>query len=305
MRKLWFAAALAAGLTLAGPASAQRVWQNGRWIVMPQRTAPTVMPVRGNRWPMVNGRWSAGWKAPGGWGAYHRLNRGQRLPGYWMGGGYRIDDYLSFGLAAPPPGYFWTRYYDDAVLADARGDVWDSVGGISWVGDTAYADGGYSHSESYAGAGTGAGYHQPILPVDPTGYYDRQDGVGPIPYPGDYAPPPPPPPPPPAYAPPPPVVHVQPGYEGGAYQHGTFYGGNAYHGGTTTYYSTGGYGYAAGGGTTTVVITPAPTVTTTVIEEEVIEEKVVRTSYVRPKPRRVVRRAPVRKKPKCCVCVCR
>ena len=86
-----------------------------------------------SRWQMQNGRWSAGWNAPGGWNAYRRMGRGQRLPNYWLRADFRIPDYLSFGLAAPPRGYNWVRYYDDAVLVDDRGDVWDSVGGIAWT----------------------------------------------------------------------------------------------------------------------------------------------------------------------------
>jgi Ni/Co efflux regulator RcnB len=302
VRRLWMAAAVMAGLACAAPASAQRVQQNGRWVSMPHRSGPMVMPNhRGQRWPMVNGRWSAGWQAPGGWNAYRRLGRGAALPGYWMS--YRIPDYLSFGLAAPPRGYGWVRYYDDAVLVDDGGRVWDSVGGIAWAGAESGWGGSYSNSESYSSAQVGTTYAQPIAPVDPDAYYDDRgayDYAEPIPAPhaGGYAPP--------VVAPRPPAVQVQAlppgciqacsgGY--GAYQSGSYYSGGTY-----------GYGAAAG---TTVIITTPVTTTTTVIEEEVIEEEVVSTSYVRSAPRRVVRRAPVKKyrpKPKaksCCVCVCR
>ena len=83
VRKLWFAAALTVGLAIAGPAAAQqRVFQDGRWVSLPGRSAPRVMATNGNtqRWQMQNGRWSAGWSAPGGWNAYRRMDRGQRLP---------------------------------------------------------------------------------------------------------------------------------------------------------------------------------------------------------------------------------
>ena len=312
VRKIYLATAVLAGLACATPATAQRVWQNGRWVSMPQRTpapAPQVgmhgdmrggmhqdmrssmrqdsrssmrqdmrsdvranMNMRGNqhRWgPMVNGRWEGGYRAPGGWNAYRRLGRGATLPGYWMGGSFRIDDYLNFGLAAPPQGYGWVRYYDDAVLVDRSGRVWDSVDGIGWA--DAEADSGYGWSESNASAGD----YPPIAPERPE-YYDA-------------------PPPPPLRAPyPQPQVHVIPA-PGSGYYGGTFYGGSATPG--TAVYTSGGYGAT----TTTVVITPAP-ITTTTIVEEVIQQEVVSTTYVR-KPRRVVHRA-VRRKV-CCTCVCR
>jgi Ni/Co efflux regulator RcnB len=302
VRKVWIlaTAAAAALIASASPASAQqRVWQGGRWVSMPHRTAPHVMRTNPHRWQMHNGRWNAGWQAPGGWGAYRRLHRGARLPQFWMGSSYHIPDYLSFGLAAPPRGYHWTRYYDDAVLVDDGGQVWDSVGDIAWAGAEAGYGGSYSSSHSYSNAQVGASYSPPgrIEQVDPEGYYDddREPIPSPAPYPGGYAPP---------VAPPPPAVHFAPpvvqqcyqscggGYQGGAYQGGGYaYGvGSTYSGGT----------YYAGGGTTTVIITPAPVVTTTTVTEEIIEES-VSTSYVRAAPRKLVRRA-TKVRPRC---VCR
>lgn len=308
MRNICFLAAATAGLIAAMPAAAQHVPQNGRMVVMPQQHGrPGAMPMqpgrpgpgmnhaRPGRWGTpVNGRWNAGYRAPGGWNAYRRLDRGATLPGYWRGRDFRVPDYLSFGLSAPPRGYYWTRYYDDALLVDDGGRVWDSVGGIGWGADAdAYAEDGYA--ESYAIAG--AGYPPPSIGADAGAYRDEAPAYSaPIPYPGQpypdgYAQP---------IAPPPPPVQVQT-YQGGAYQGGAFYGGNAYQGAT---YQGGTY-YAAGG-TTTVVITPAPIVTTTVIEEQVVEERVVKTSYVRAAPRkRVVRKWRPRPKPACCVCGCR
>lgn len=302
--RLWVAAAAMTGLAIASPASAQRVWQNGRWVVMPQQHRTQVMRTgSSHRWAMTNGRWDGGWRAPGGWGAYHRLNRGGSLPGYWRRSDFRIADYLSYGLAAPPPGYFWVRYYDDAVLADGDGRVWDSIDGLSWGGDDAY-DGGYD--AGYDG-GPGAGYPPPrIEPVNPDAYYGDRAGA-PYPPPAPVAPIPYPVAPYPQPLPPPAAVQVQT-YPGPCAQvcpaANGVYAGN--------YYSSGAYGAAAvyGGGyagatTTTVVITPAPVTTTTVVEE-VVEEKTV--SYVRAAPRRVVHRKPVRRyrpKPACCQCLCR
>lgn len=272
-----------------GNANNGQVWQNGRWVSMP---GPSANYGGGNpdRWGgNVGGRWWGGSQAPGGWGGYTRPRRGRTLPPYWMQSNFQIPDYLSFGLAAPPYGYFWVRYYDDAVLVDAQGGIHNSVSGIAWGSSAgAYAGGGYASSSASAYASGGQ-----MTVIDPNqGYY--------APPQGGYAPPV-------AYGPPavqvqgcpqvcpPPVV-----YQGGGYQQG-----GAYYGG-------GGY-YAGGSTTTTVVIQSPPVVTTTIIEEEIVTEEVVTTTYVA--PRRVVRRAPpprkYRPKPRptrkqCgCQCVCR
>ncbi len=267
------------------PTAGARVWQNGRWTALPPHGAHQGGPRRGNRWGgMIDGRWYAGAQAPGGWRSYRRLGRGHHLPAYWMGSSFRIPDYLSWGLAAPPAGYFWVRYYDDAVLVDGGGNVWDSVGGIAWADADAYADAGdgyagaWSNSYSQSNVSVGAGYRQPIEPVDPNDYYEQ--------YPGGYAPPP------AAYAPPP-AVQVQGGYGSSYYGASGYYGSGAYH-----------YGAPVG---STVVITMPATTTTTTVTEEVIEESVATTTYVRSAPRRVVRKPVKRYRPKpkvqCCVCV--
>lgn len=93
-------------------------------------------PTRPGRWGQrIDGRWYAGWKAPGGWGAYRRPVRGWTLPSYWIGSGFWINDWSSWGLSRPAAGYDWVRYYDDAVLIDRRGKVWDSVSDLDWNRD--------------------------------------------------------------------------------------------------------------------------------------------------------------------------
>lgn len=94
----------------------------------------------------VNGHWYAGMHAPGGWNAYRRPTRGWTLPRYWIAPSFYIGDFYSYGLSTPPYGYSWSRYYDDAVLVDQRGRVWDSVGGIDW---NRYDDGYYAEGASY------------------------------------------------------------------------------------------------------------------------------------------------------------
>jgi len=284
VRSYWLAAAVIAGVAGATPATAQRVWQDGRWVVMPRHSAPGVMRTNPHRWAMRDGRWEAGFRAPGGWNSYRRLHRGHSLPGYWRGNDFRVQDYLSFGLSAPPSGYSWMRYYDDAVLVDHDGRVWDSIDGIAWGGAAAAA----SASAGYASAGAGAGYPPPrIEPVDPDDYYERDDrdyqyegppsSYEPGPYRGsrhdDYAPPPAPmiaPPPPAAYRTPPPCPQACPGGypEGMAWQNGAWVGS---------------YG-AYAGGTTTVVVIPAATTTTTTVTEY------VERSYVRRPAKRLLRK---------------
>jgi Ni/Co efflux regulator RcnB len=171
MRTLLAASAIAM-MGLAGAAEAQvrpmpgsppggwnrgTSWQGGQW----QRG-------HGPRWGgRIGGRWWGGMRAPGGWGAYHRPVRGWVLPSYWVAPTWAINDWSAYGLPQPPYGYNWSRYYDDAVLIDGRGAVYDSVGGMRWDRFDA-ADADYSYDDrDYAAA--------PRLPY-PT--RDADDGLG-------------------------------------------------------------------------------------------------------------------------------
>ena len=86
-----------------------------------------------------DGRWHAGWAAPGGWVAYRRPYRGFTLPSYWIQPSFLLSNYSLYRLNTPSNGYYWSRYYDDAVLRDARGNVTDYRTDIDW---NAY-EGGY------------------------------------------------------------------------------------------------------------------------------------------------------------------
>lgn len=259
----------------------------------PYRNPPRMNPQHGGqRWGgTINGRWHGGMRAPGGWGAYRRPSRGYQLDRYWMSNDFMIPDYYSFGLQAPPNGYFWVRYYDDAVLVDSYGRVRDSVSGIAWADADAEAGAGYAAASAAASAGGGYGQRGgPIEAVDPDGAYYQDDsgyadqGYGEdIRYPeprGGYAPP---------VAVGPPAVHVQcPGPC--RQQQGYGYGNQGY--------AESGYagGYYGGGTTTTVVIQYAPMVTTTTTEE-IIEESASSSSYEttyvsRPRTKLVRRAAP-------------
>lgn len=261
-----------AALAMAGDAGAQRVVQPGPGVGNPP-AAPNdyyppippapVRPLPGQRWGgAVSGRWWGGTQAPGGWAAYRAPFRGYRLPVYWLAPRFRLPDWQAYDLPQPPSGYLWTRYYDDAVLIDGRGDVFDTVGGVDWDrSDSGYrvgAPGGYaldSSGDSRRGAplppsiaygAPGAGYGEPSPPPP------RRDGR----WPDDRGPGP-------GYPP----RWVSP--DGRT---------------TVTVTTSGGAGPVAyapahgGGGTTTVTVQVAPVVTT--VTTEIVEDSVTWTRPV-------------------------
>lgn len=81
--------------------------------VMP--AMPAMSGPDGDRWVSV----------PGGWNAYRAPGYGYTLPRHWVSSTYYIPDYRSFGLPSPAAGYGWSRYYDDMVLTDRWGRVYD------------------------------------------------------------------------------------------------------------------------------------------------------------------------------------
>lgn len=121
---------------------------------------------QGGRWGgQIAGRWWGGTRAPGGWRAYRRPVRGWVLPSYWVAPGWYVGNWSTYGLPQPPYGYTWSRYYDDAVLIDQRGMVYDSVPGVAW-----------DRYDGYAGGNDGRGGDgYPRLPY-PT--RDADNGVG-------------------------------------------------------------------------------------------------------------------------------
>lgn len=293
MRALTLVTLSIAAIAVATPAQAQRVWREGQWVqrerepvrypsrsVPPTRIDPPRIESAGRWGPLVGGRWHAGSRAPGGWNAYRRPVRGWTLPSYWVGGGFSIDDWSSWGLSRPPYGYGWLRYYDDAVLADRSGRVWDSVSGIDWNGAgggggsaTAYAGSGYAAAA--AAGGDGGGYGARYEAPDYDDYDDDRSERRPIPvqpYPGGYAPSP---------------CASPCGAQGGGYARG-YYGGSGY--------------YVAGPTVTTIVIQSGATTKTTVSEEVIEEVEEVRTYRA---PTKIVRRYPsktVRRSTKGCNC---
>ena len=155
-------------------------------MVQPGR--PNVGPGRpggqfhGQRWgSKIGGRWWGGANAPGGWAGYRRPYRGWAVPSYWISPRFYITDWAGYGLTQPYNGYNWVRYYDDAVLIDGRGSVYDTVSGLDW--DGGYQGGygeAYADDSVYAGPGDrgydGRGYDG--RGYDGRGDRRRDDGVG-------------------------------------------------------------------------------------------------------------------------------
>ncbi len=89
---------------------------------------------------------------------YRRPFRGYALPSYWIQPSFYIPNYSSYGFAQPSAGYGWSRYYNDAVLTDRYGRVYDSVYDVNWDGydrgyDDRYDDDGYYDRDDRDGRG--------------------------------------------------------------------------------------------------------------------------------------------------------
>lgn len=104
------------------------------------------------------GEWRSHWRARGGrdaWVGGFRPRRGLVIPRIFASPTYFVSDWWRYGLAEPRYGQRWVRYYDDAVLIDDRGYIYDTAPGVDW--------------DDY-----GAGYDDE--------YYDRDADWGPAPY---------------------------------------------------------------------------------------------------------------------------
>jgi len=132
----------------------------------------------GNR---VGGYWWAGVQAPGGWNGYSRIKRGKRIPNYWLSSNFMIGDWQLYGLMTPPAGYYWTRYYNDALLVDRYGVVYDGAYDINWDRyDDGYAyddSNGYASGPNFGGPAPafGADYAAPGYGGNSSYYEERAD----------------------------------------------------------------------------------------------------------------------------------
>ncbi len=124
--------------------------------------------------PRHNGRWTGGMRAPGGWGGYRRPFTGYTLPSYWINPGFYLGNYYTYGLSRPAYGYGWSRYYDDAVLTDRYGRVYDSAYDVDWDRYDRYDD-GLGRSDDYSDS---YGYRDDGYANDGRGYRTRGGGSG-------------------------------------------------------------------------------------------------------------------------------
>ena len=176
-----------------GPGVHRGTWNAPRPMPHPQvrpmphpgvRPMPQVGRHHRARWgSKVGGRWWGGANAPGGWSAYRRPVRGWALPVYWNTPRFYISDWSTYGLAQPQYGYNWVRYYDDAVLVDSRGSVYDSVGQVDWDRyDDGQDQGGYGYENDQVYAGDDERYAPPQPAYQDERRYDRferrDNGVG-------------------------------------------------------------------------------------------------------------------------------
>jgi len=141
MRTLGIAGVALAALSFASPVLASPESGVG--------APPVVMP-GGMRPPMVQPLPGAGrvlpprgpFIRPAGRGhdRYVTPFYGYRLPQTWMAPTYFIGNWSSFGLARPAQGFGWSRYYDDAVLTDQWGRVYDWQQDMRWDDDGNFND---------------------------------------------------------------------------------------------------------------------------------------------------------------------
>ena len=172
---------LISGITLCLVAISSPAAQAGESAPAPAPNASArsvVVPSGENRHRWHRGHAASGRWATGGWRAYRRPAYGYVLPRYWLQPAYYIGNYGGYGLPAPAYGYGWSRYYDDAVLTDRYGRVYDTRSDIRW-GDH---DGG---DRSWDSAHHHADKDGPVFapaPYDLGGYDDDQ-----VTYGGGYA----------------------------------------------------------------------------------------------------------------------
>jgi hypothetical protein len=114
----------------------------------PRVVAPAPMPLRSAALPPMQERRPGGGLAGAGLdhggsagSSYHRPEYGYQIPAEWTAPDHFIADYDSYGLSRPARGFGWSRYYDDAVLTDQWGRIYD------WRDDVNWAD----HDDRYAG----------------------------------------------------------------------------------------------------------------------------------------------------------
>ncbi len=66
---------------------------------------------------------------------YRPPHYGYLLPRQWVSAPHFIDNYGQYRLPRPAAGFGWSRYYNDAVLTDRYGRVYDWRGNVDWSRD--------------------------------------------------------------------------------------------------------------------------------------------------------------------------
>jgi Ni/Co efflux regulator RcnB len=152
MKNLTFTGVAASALLFAvTPAQASDSFGNIHENAAPQAAGKAAENARGGRHGGNHhvglGSWHGGVRAPGGYSAYRRPHRGFILPSYWVNPGFSFNNYSVYGLRAPNNGYYWSRYYDDAVMVNNRGYVYDSVPNVNWGATANYQPAGFPQGE--------------------------------------------------------------------------------------------------------------------------------------------------------------
>lgn len=80
---------------------------------------------------------------------YRRPSYGYMLPRQWVAAPYFISNYSHYRLPRPATGFGWSRYYDDAVLTDRYGRIYDWRSDVNWRRDSRWASEDYSDSYGY------------------------------------------------------------------------------------------------------------------------------------------------------------
>jgi Ni/Co efflux regulator RcnB len=68
----------------------------------------------------------------GGHAQFQRIQRGGVVPQFWRSPRVQVRNWSRFGFPAPFAGGSWIRYYDDALLIDGNGRVFDSRPDWDW-----------------------------------------------------------------------------------------------------------------------------------------------------------------------------
>ena len=69
--------------------------------------------------------------------SFNHFNSGQFFNGFGFGGfffqpQYQVQNWQLYGFVAPQQDQRWIRYYDDAMLVDGRGYIYDARHGVPW-----------------------------------------------------------------------------------------------------------------------------------------------------------------------------